>query len=480
MGGAAGAVTALAPGLDQLFRQLGCVHFASIATLPPLPGEPDGTTPSLMLELAVDEGIGTSLLLELLVARGQAVLWTLYRCCVTGADPPPGEARAAWLLALLRRDVNGAAGGYVGARDRTVRQILRERALYLQARNHAAMLKAGRRIESDWLAREMQQWASATRDFDWAWRPAPRSFWRTRGPRRLVAGLVGALTLLLAGTAAARVLEPLALAWFWRWPALLLLTLLIIVVGAILVALLAPLWLSLFTVLRKSWRAAGRALARWHRHRHAMNPHEVPRAQQVHPLVQACEAALVGGPNHVISLTELRQPARWHRGWLRWWLAFFTWLGRWIFVRGRLGDASGVKYGHWHLIDKGRRLLFCSNYDGSFGGYLDEFILGATWGVNLFWRRTRMKRRVAAAPGQPEVKHDRDFPPTRWWSMHGGCEYEQWFKSYARDSMLPHLYIFQAYTHSHDEIERATGLRDALFGPRNAVNDDIIARALES
>jgi hypothetical protein len=75
---------------------------------------------------------------------------------------------------------------------------------------------------------------------------------------------------------------------------------------------------------------------------------------------------------------------------------------------------------------------------------------------------------------------ERDFPPTRFPAMRGGCEHEQWFKTYARDSMLPHLYLFQAYRLSQAEIDRATALRDALFGSRNVVNDDIVARALES
>ena len=46
--------------------------------------------------------------------------------------------------------------------------------------------------------------------------------------------------------------------------------------------------------------------------------------------------------------------------------------------------------------------------------------------------------------------------------------------------MVPHLYVFQAYRWTQGEIERATRLRDALFGPRNAVNDEALARALES
>ena len=58
------------------------------------------------------------------------------------------------------------------------------------------------------------------------------------------------------------------------------------------------------------------------------------------------------------------------------------------------------------------------------------------------------------------------------------CELK--FKSYARDSMLPHLYRFEARNATIDEIDLATGLRDALFGERNDKNDDLIMRAIES
>ena len=53
------------------------------------------------------------------------------------------------------------------------------------------------------------------------------------------------------------------------------------------------------------------------------------------------------------------------------------------------------------------------------------------------------------------------------------------FKSYARDSMLPHVYHFDARKATIDQIDLATALRDALFGERNDRNDDLIMRAIE-
>ena len=58
------------------------------------------------------------------------------------------------------------------------------------------------------------------------------------------------------------------------------------------------------------------------------------------------------------------------------------------------------------------------------------------------------------------------------------CELK--FRAYARDSMLPNLYRFEARKAMLDEIDLATALRDALFGERNDKNDDLIMRATES
>ncbi len=203
---------------------------------------------------------------------------------------------------------------------------------------------------------------------------------------------------------------------------------------------------------------------------------EVPM-HRVHPSVQVCEAATARRTGHMISLTDIAGPAALRR--LRFWLWLINLLGELVFTEGRLGSASGIKFGHWHVIDGGRRLLFCSNFDGSFGGYLDSFIRGASQGVNLIWGQTELRPRRAARADQPAVLRARSFPPTRL-QVFCGCKCEQAFKSYARDSMVPHLYRFEAYCLSNDDIARATRLRSALQGRRSAVKDDQIARALES
>lgn len=199
--------------------------------------------------------------------------------------------------------------------------------------------------------------------------------------------------------------------------------------------------------------------------------------QQTHAMIEACEADLASGTNHIISLTEIRAPHAWNAFWARLSLRLVTWLGYVFFTGGRLGSASGIHYGHWHIIGNGRRLLFCSNYDGSFGGYLDDFIRGASSGTNLFWRWTELHPRPAAAPGHPAVAQARRFPPTRLIAFRGvKCEVQ--FKAYARDSMLPHLFRYDAAAIPLDQKILATDVRDAVFGVRTDAKDDQLMRVV--
>lgn len=202
-------------------------------------------------------------------------------------------------------------------------------------------------------------------------------------------------------------------------------------------------------------------------------------AHQVHSSIETCEAKLAQRTSHMISLTEIKRPYFYHRFWLCFWLRVVDVLGVYFFTEGVLGNARGIKFGHWHIVGNGRRLLFCSNFDGAFGGYLDEFIRGATEGANLIWRQSELQQRNAARWNHPTVPGYRPFPPT-FLGIFKGCKAEQAFKAYARASMIPFVHRFEAYRLSNDDIERATRLREALRGTRSAAKDDLIARALES
>ncbi len=69
-----------------------------------------------------------------------------------------------------------------------------------------------------------------------------------------------------------------------------------------------------------------------------------------------------------------------------------------IFVFGKLGEISTIHFARWISIDHGQRLLFLSNYDGSWTNYLGDFRDEAL-GLNpLLHQRGTANRRSAFMP----------------------------------------------------------------------------------
>lgn len=54
-----------------------------------------------------------------------------------------------------------------------------------------------------------------------------------------------------------------------------------------------------------------------------------------------------------------------------------------IYKRGRLARVGTIHFARWIVIDKGERVLFVSNYDGSLEAYMDDFINKVAFGLNL-------------------------------------------------------------------------------------------------
>lgn len=561
--------------LKDFFCDVGIVHFASIALLPAMDDAP-GKLPSLMLELAVEEGLRPYDLFYRLVNHPSGTMRSLFSAYWSEPSSLVSERNQALLDRLMEWHYI-ADGGFVGARDRSVGQIRMERDLLQKTRDEARLLKPQYGDDRASFALALSRWARGNPALDWATKPAPRSWYRKGMAAKAIYGLViagvvpavlwlvGALSrslmrtdawlfgaphplvqaafdavsqaswflLRISGRGILAVLALVFLAWLFfvvmpalfrswrRWLASLhreldrptetyssLATyiagwfvgvpLVLAILACAAVYTFAPKSLEPWIPHAPGWKLIAiaavalilllitvaladrfiRLLSKLTVQFYHPREDDVYRAQQVHPSVDQCEADLVGKTAHMISLTDMRDPNGWSAWWTRAALRIVTFAGRVFFTEGRLGDAPGIHFGHWHIIDNGRRYLFCSNYDGNFGGYLDDFINGATVGTTLAWRWTKLKHRAAAAVGQPEVAEPRSFPPTRF-AVFRGVKCELKFKSYARDSMLPHLYRFEACNTTLDEIDLATALRNALFGERNDKNDDLIMRAIE-
>lgn len=152
---------------------------------------------------------------------------------------------------------------------------------------------------------------------------------------------------------------------------------------------------------------------------------------------------------HLISVTSVRFGAlRWVT--LRCVLFSINWLARIFYNRFGLFNTQSIHFARWTIIDGGR-LLFISNYDGSFGGYLGVFATLGAAGVSAIWTNTE------------------GFP--RGFLLFGeGARDEQRFKARARDSQVESLFWYRRYPQlSVAAIERNAAIRKQLssFSLRN-------------
>jgi hypothetical protein len=100
--------------------------------------------------------------------------------------------------------------------------------------------------------------------------------------------------------------------------------------------------------------------------------------------------------------------------------------GIYFFNKGKLGSIPTIHFARWIIIDGGKRLLFFSNYDGSWENYLGDFIDKAAVGLTGIWSNTV------------------EFPKTRLLFFKGALD-EQRFKSWTRKYQIPTQVWYSAH-----------------------------------
>jgi hypothetical protein len=149
----------------------------------------------------------------------------------------------------------------------------------------------------------------------------------------------------------------------------------------------------------------------------------------------------VGPQNHICTLAVARtSPFR--RFLLGFALRATGVLARCIFIQSTLDTITTIHFARWTPIDGGRRLLFFSNYDGSWSSYLNEFedppLLNAIWG------------------------NTQSFPPTRW-ILRDGAHLAARFEDHFIREFIPAPLFYCAYRDcSVQNLLRYLNLRDAL------------------
>lgn len=107
-------------------------------------------------------------------------------------------------------------------------------------------------------------------------------------------------------------------------------------------------------------------------------------------------------------------------------LSTVGWAARHIVRPGRLGRIRTIHFARWVFIDDTKRMIFCSNYDGSVESYMDDFINKTGFGLNASF---------SSAVG---------YPTTNWLIL-DGCGDERKFDEYNRRHTIPTQVWYKAY-----------------------------------
>ncbi|MEM7374304.1 MAG: hypothetical protein AAF587_37260 [Bacteroidota bacterium] len=102
------------------------------------------------------------------------------------------------------------------------------------------------------------------------------------------------------------------------------------------------------------------------------------------------------------------------------------WLAKYFYNKGKLGGIPSIHFARWILIDEGKRLLFFSNFDGSWESYLGDFVDRAAVGLTAVWSNTI------------------GFPFTRFLLLRGARD-EQRFKAWTREKQIFTNVWYSAY-----------------------------------
>ncbi|MDB4949291.1 MAG: cytochrome [Gemmatimonadetes bacterium] len=154
--------------------------------------------------------------------------------------------------------------------------------------------------------------------------------------------------------------------------------------------------------------------------------------------------------NEMSSVIYIKEPLWFRRPLLKAVLAFINFSARYLSNQGTLAGIPSIHFARWVMVDEGRRLVFFSNFDGSWENYLGDFIDKSHSGLTAVWSNCV------------------GFPRTHG-LVGGGATDEQKFKAYSRDSQIPTQVWYSAYRWlSVDNINNNSKVRLGLYGEMTA------------
>lgn len=390
------------PHID--FTKLRTVHFLRFVVMDAAVAKGKSIPPQLVLSTNYD-GPEKAHLLELGTEARQG-LNEIYRHCIGFPETASPEQIAEYLA--QHKQKNHAF--YVGTLGRSVLQVSREEALfhaiqeYLQQSNPAQRWEGKSATE---LRADIQEHIFSQEAFDWAKEPYQHSFLQRFGTAVLAGEII--LIFVLFG-----------ILWSLSWPTMFIFT-------WIVVLLVAAFWKRL-RKLEKQDAAAFR-----------------PAIKSVDQVARFNLREDFKVQNQVTHLAEIK-PGLIRQIALRFVLWAINLLAGVFFNKGELAGIVTIHFARWAIIDGGKRLLFFSNYDGSWESYLGEFVDRAAIGLTGVWSNTV------------------GFPPTRNLVQEGAKNSVE-FKSWAREKQIETQIWYSARTTlSVKNINNNTAIRQGLIG----------------
>jgi hypothetical protein len=162
---------------------------------------------------------------------------------------------------------------------------------------------------------------------------------------------------------------------------------------------------------------------------------------------------LLAGQEDFTSQNQITHVSVIKAGWirrtlLRSGLGVVNLLARFTFTRGTLGGIPSIHFARWVILPDGR-LLFMSNFDGSWDSYLGDFIDKASAGLTSIWTNTKW------------------FPKTSL-LVAGGARDAGAFKAWTRAGQVPTQLWYSAYPDaSVQNVRDALELSSQVFRPRH-------------
>ncbi len=384
------------------FRSIESVHFARFAVLP----EDSRGRRHLAFSVAYDGPRNVHL--SELVKKGNAGLIAIYENCV--GFPERAKIAKTTLLAYLEKNSIRHGALHVGYVGRSVKDVQAEAALrqFIEQKLDAAPPSTRSALRA---RDQIRAWVKAS-EFSWALEPRQEEisplgvdgFWSALAWVGTLAGVV------VGGGIASAMLGPVPFALYGAG------------VGAVVGAILATLRYHELTEPVKTDSNIAQGLE-----------HE--------------EVEDVGIRNQLTHIVDVK-PGLFRRILLKTVLHAVEVRARFEFYTGDLGGIETIHCAHWCVLEGEKpRLLFFSNYDGSWERYLGDFIEEAGGGMTAVWSNTV------------------NYPRARF-LLWDGATNERVFKAWTRESQV-HTDVWYRATPdiSIRNINDNSRLRDGLSAP---------------